>query len=129
MGTGRGCVGKSLIFEKYWIQTVKGEYNGDQESFCCRRLPSADTGTGGNALPPHPITLSQSFSLYTSGTVRVPILRLHPLAGGWVGIRIKLFISMRIRIRIQGAKPMRIQADPDQTLSQKKFNFYMKNIL
>jgi hypothetical protein len=39
-------------------------------------------------MPPHPITLSQSFSLYASGTVRVrvPILRLHPLAGGWVGV-------------------------------------------
>ena len=30
-----------------------------------------------------------------------------------MGIRIQFFISMRIRIQIQGAKSMRIVADPD----------------
>jgi hypothetical protein len=42
-----------------------------------------------------------------------------------MGIRIQLFISMWIRIRMQGAKPMRIDADPDpgQTLKSKKVEF------
>jgi hypothetical protein len=46
-------------------------------------------------------------------------------------IRTQLFISMRIRIRIQEAKPMQIHADPDssQTLSHKKLHFCMTNIL
>ncbi len=37
----------------------------------------------------------------------------------------------QIRIRIQGAKPMRMHADPDpdQTLINKKLDFNMKNIL
>ncbi len=47
-------------------------------------------------------------------------------------IRIQLFISMRIQIRIQiqGAKPIRIHADPepDQTSKSQKVEFYMKNI-
>jgi hypothetical protein len=42
-------------------------------------------------------------------------------------IRIQLFISIRIQIRIrhQGAKPMRIHADLDssQTVKSKKLNF------
>ncbi len=44
-------------------------------------------------------------------------------------IQIQIFIS--IRIRIQGAKPMRIYADPDpgQILKSQKVDFYMKNIL
>ncbi len=44
-----------------------------------------------------------------------------------VRILIQLFISMRIRI--QGAKLMRIHADPDLGQSLKKVKFYMKNIL
>ncbi len=42
-------------------------------------------------------------------------------------IRIQLFISMRNRIRIQGAKPMRIPTDPDP--GHKKLTLYMKNKL
>jgi hypothetical protein len=42
-------------------------------------------------------------------------------------IRIQLFISIRIWIRIQGAKPIRIHADPDldpaQTLKSQKVKF------
>ncbi len=40
-------------------------------------------------------------------------------------------MRMQTQIRIQGAKPMRIHADPDpgQTLSDKKLDFNMKNIL
>jgi hypothetical protein len=33
-----------------------------------------------------------------------------------------------MRIRIQEAKPMQIQADPDPDLSHKKLNVHMKNI-
>jgi hypothetical protein len=36
------------------------------------------------------------------------------------------FISMRIRI--QGANPLRIHADPDPGQANKYLNFYMKNI-
>ena len=39
-------------------------------------------------------------------------------------IRIQLFISMRNRSRIQGAKPMRIPTDPDP--GRKKLTLYMK---
>jgi hypothetical protein len=34
-----------------------------------------------------------------------------------------------MRIRIYGAKPIRIYADPDQTLKSQKVTIYMKNIL
>jgi hypothetical protein len=45
--------------------------------------------------------------------------------------RIQLLISIRIRIRIEGDKPVQIHADPDpgQILSHKKSNFHMRNIL
>ncbi len=44
-----------------------------------------------------------------------------------IRIRIQLFTSMRIRI--QGAKPMRIHTDPDpgQISRHKKLDFVMKN--
>jgi hypothetical protein len=50
-----------------------------------------------------------------------------------MGMRIQPFISMRIRIRIliQAAKPMRIQADPDpdHTFESQKVEFLDENIL
>jgi hypothetical protein len=50
-----------------------------------------------------------------------------------IRIQIQLFTSMWIQIRIHGAKPMWIQADPDpdpgQTLLSQKLDFYMKNNL
>ncbi len=48
-----------------------------------------------------------------------------------IRILIQLFTSMRIRIRVQGAKPMLNHADPDscQTLLSQTVDFYMKNIL
>jgi hypothetical protein len=45
-------------------------------------------------------------------------------------VRIKLFFSIQIWIRIQGAKPMRIRIQTlVRLLGHKNLNFYMKNIL
>ncbi len=48
-----------------------------------------------------------------------------------IQIQIQLFISMRIwiRIRILEAKPMRIQADPDQTFESQKVEFLHEKYL
>jgi hypothetical protein len=49
-----------------------------------------------------------------------------------MGIRIQLFISMRVWIGIQDAKPIRIHADPvpdhGQTLKEKKVGFFYEKI-
>jgi hypothetical protein len=54
----------------------------------------------------------------------------------WIGIGFnadpdQLFVSKRIRIRIQGAKRMRIHANPDLDLTHthKKLNFYIKLVI
>jgi hypothetical protein len=44
-----------------------------------------------------------------------------------VSMMIRIQLSMRNRIRIQGAKPMKIPTDPDP--GHKKLTLYMKNIL
>ncbi len=73
----------------------------------------------------------QGFLHYTTGIVGTLIRIKHffsqcgsgpgsrePNQCGSTRIRIQLIFSMRIRTRIQGAKPIRIHEDPDRTLGR-----------